>query len=84
MNLEVGSTNAFATVGKETPASTTTIHAGKHDSSSGLSTYDLAIALQYGQGTGSAQLVKFLTDHVKVCILVERKYYSQQKLTAAR
>lgn len=66
MSLEVGSTNAFATVGKETPASTTAIHAGKHDSSSGLSTYDLAIALQYGQGTGSAQLVKFMSDHVKM------------------
>ncbi|OJJ79168.1 uncharacterized protein ASPGLDRAFT_181370 [Aspergillus glaucus CBS 516.65] len=67
MNLEVGSTNAFATVGKEAPASTTTIYAGKHDSSSGLSTYDLAIALQYGQGTGSAQLVKFMSDHVNIC-----------------
>lgn len=78
MNLEVGSTNAFATVGKETPASTTTIYAGKHDSSSGLSTYDLAIALQYGQGTGSAQLVKFMSDHVNVCTCREETSLQQK------
>ena len=34
--------------------------------SEGNSTYDLAIALNYGQGTGSAQLLRFVTEHTEV------------------
>ena len=28
---------------------------------------DLSIALNYGQGTGSAQLLRFVTEHTEVC-----------------
>lgn len=66
MDFEVGSTDAFETVGKKIPDITTPIHAGKHDSMAKTSIYDLAIALQYGQGMGSKQLIQFLTEHVKV------------------
>jgi hypothetical protein len=30
---------------------------------------DLSIALNYGQGTGSAQLLRFVTEHTEVRIL---------------
>ncbi|CEJ60633.1 hypothetical protein PMG11_09201 [Penicillium brasilianum] len=66
IDFEVGSTDAFKTVGKKTPDTTTSIHAGKHDSIAGTSIYDLAIGLQYGVGTGSKQLVKFLTEHIQL------------------
>lgn len=66
IDFEVGSTDAFETVDKKIPDTTTSIHAGKHDSIAGTSIYDLAIGLQYGLGTGSKQLVKFLTEHVQV------------------
>lgn len=66
MDLEVGSTDAFETAGKKIPDITTPIHAGKHDTMTKTSIYDLAIALQYGQGMGSKQLIQFLTEHVQV------------------
>lgn len=43
------------------------VQAGKYDNRNGLSNFDLSIALQYGQGTGSAQFLKYITDHVEVC-----------------
>ena len=49
-----------------TPESTTKVHAGKYDSQNGESLYDLAIASQYSQGTGSPQLLKFLSEHINV------------------
>jgi aromatic amino acid aminotransferase I len=39
---------------------------GKHDVPEGKSTFDLAIALNYGQGTGSAQLLRWITEHTEV------------------
>ncbi|PLB54887.1 putative aromatic aminotransferase Aro8 [Aspergillus steynii IBT 23096] len=66
MDFEVGSTDAFETVGMKIPDTTTAIHAGKYDNTTGTSIYDLEIALQYGLGTGSKQLVKFLTEHVQL------------------
>jgi hypothetical protein len=33
-----------------------------------ISTYDLAIALQYGQGIGSAQLLEFINEHVQASL----------------
>ncbi|KAF7712192.1 Uncharacterized protein PECH_003975 [Penicillium ucsense] len=66
IDFKVGSTDAFETVGKKTPDTTTSIQAGKHDSITGASKYDLAIALQYGLGTGSKQLVEFLTEHIQL------------------
>ena len=65
MDFEVASPDAFEISGK-TQEKTTAIHAGKHDIAAGTSLYDLATGLQYGLGTGSKQLVKFLTEHIKV------------------
>jgi aromatic amino acid aminotransferase I len=39
---------------------------GKHDARDGISEYDLSIALNYGQATGSPQLVRFLTEHTEL------------------
>lgn len=43
------------------------VQAGKYDTRNGISNFDLSIALQYGQGTGSAQFLEHISDHVKVC-----------------
>lgn len=67
MDFEVACTDGFETVGKKIPERTTPIHAGKHDITTGSSTYDLATGLQYGVATGSKQLVKFMTEHIQVC-----------------
>ncbi|CZR50475.1 related to ARO8-aromatic amino acid aminotransferase I [Phialocephala subalpina] len=40
--------------------------AGKYDASEGSSVYDLAIALNYAQGTGSAQMIRFITEHTEL------------------
>ncbi|CAG8933724.1 unnamed protein product [Penicillium salamii] len=66
MDFEVACTDGFDTVGKKIPERTTPIHAGKHDITTGSSTYDLAAGLQYGIATGSKQLVKFMTEHIQL------------------
>ncbi|KAK3615874.1 Aromatic/aminoadipate aminotransferase 1 [Elasticomyces elasticus] len=40
--------------------------AGKHDMASGTSDFDLATALQYGQGHGSAQLLRWMVEHTEL------------------
>ena len=40
--------------------------AGKHDIKTGSSLYDLDVALNYGQATGAAQLLRFVTEHTEV------------------
>lgn len=42
------------------------IRAGKYDVSEGHGAYDLSIALNYGQGTGSAQVLRFVTEHTEL------------------
>ena len=42
------------------------LKAGKYDISDGHGTYDLAVALNYGQGSGSAQLLRFVTEHTEI------------------
>ncbi|KAF7715387.1 Uncharacterized protein PECH_002812 [Penicillium ucsense] len=42
------------------------LHAGKHDIRDGKSLYDLEIALNYGQATGSAQILRFATEHTEI------------------
>ncbi|KAJ5125625.1 Aromatic amino acid aminotransferase [Penicillium atrosanguineum] len=44
----------------------TTLHAGKHDIKEGKSLYDLEISLNYGQATGAAQLLRFVTEHTEI------------------
>ncbi|OJD40785.1 aromatic amino acid aminotransferase [Diplodia corticola] len=38
----------------------------KHDMSDGLSIYDLTVALNYSQGSGSAQLLRWITEHTEM------------------
>lgn len=40
--------------------------AGKHDITEGKSIYDLDVALNYGQATGSAQMLRFITEHTEI------------------
>lgn len=40
--------------------------AGKYDIQEGKSLYDLAVCLNYGQATGSAQLLRFVTEHTEI------------------
>ncbi|CAG8974252.1 hypothetical protein HYALB_00009741 [Hymenoscyphus albidus] len=51
---------------EETKASGTVVKAGKYDVSEGRSSYDLSIALNYGLGSGSAQLIRFVTEHTEI------------------
>jgi len=44
----------------------TVVKAGKYDASQGDGTYDLSICLNYGQGTGSAQLLRFVVEHTEI------------------
>jgi len=47
---------------KETREDGITITAGKHDIQAGTSAYDVGTALNYGQGTGSAQLLRWCVE----------------------
>ncbi|KAJ5399605.1 hypothetical protein N7465_010094 [Penicillium sp. CMV-2018d] len=49
-----------------TRESGTVLHAGKHDIQEGTSTYDLEIALNYGQAVGAAPLLRFVTEHTEI------------------
>lgn len=51
---------------KETEESGVTVSIGKHDIEQGKSLYDLHVALNYGQATGSAQLLRFVTEHTEI------------------
>ncbi|KAL8808664.1 MAG: hypothetical protein Q9200_004137, partial [Gallowayella weberi] len=50
----------------ETQESGVLIRAGKHDAAEGKSIYDIHIAFNYGQGSGSAQLLRFVTEHTEI------------------
>ncbi|KAL8949927.1 MAG: hypothetical protein Q9222_003994 [Ikaeria aurantiellina] len=50
----------------ETRDSGTIIHAGKHDAAEGKSLYDIHISFNYGQATGSAQVLRFVTEHTEI------------------
>lgn len=50
----------------ETKGSGTVLSAGKYDAAEGKSEYDLSIALNYGLGSGSAQLLRFITEHTEI------------------
>ncbi|KAL7784559.1 PLP-dependent transferase [Trichoderma ceciliae] len=51
---------------KTCPTSKTTLHATKHDIADGTSLYDLSVALNYGQGCGSAQFMRWITEHTEI------------------
>jgi aromatic amino acid aminotransferase I len=51
---------------QETKDSGISLTTGKYDVSEGKSVYDLSIALNYGLGSGSAQMVRFVTEHTEL------------------
>lgn len=50
----------------DTITSGTTISIGKYDARDTTSSYDLSIALNYGQSTGGPQMNRFLTEHTEI------------------
>ena len=50
----------------ETHTSGTTLVAGKHDLAYEKSIYDVSTAFNYGQGSGSAQILRFVTEHTEI------------------
>ena len=50
----------------ETAASGEILTAGKYDIREGKSLYDLSVSLNYGQATGAAQLLRFVTEHTEI------------------
>lgn len=51
---------------KETKEGGTILKAGKYDALEGDDVYDLSIALNYGLGVGSAQLIRWVTEHTEI------------------
>ena len=51
---------------QETKELGVTLTAGKHDLAEGKSIYDIATAFNYGQGAGSAQLLRWITEHTEL------------------
>jgi aromatic amino acid aminotransferase I len=43
-----------------------TMHIGMNDVREGKSAFDASIALNYGQATGSAQILRWITEHTEV------------------
>lgn len=43
-----------------------TVTSGKHDIRLGSSEFDISVALNYGQGHGSAQLLRWVTEHTEL------------------
>lgn len=50
----------------DTKESGVTLTAGKHDLAEGKSIFDIATAFNYGQGAGSAQLLRWMTEHTEL------------------
>lgn len=42
------------------------VHTGKYDASEGHGIFDLSIALNYGLGVGSPQVLRFVTEHTEI------------------
>ncbi|PVI08284.1 PLP-dependent transferase [Periconia macrospinosa] len=51
---------------EETRKTGVTLTAGKHDLAEGKSIYDISTAFNYGQGAGSAQLLRWVTEHTEL------------------
>ena len=50
----------------ETQANGTTLVSGKHDLAAGTSLFDISTAFNYGQGTGAAQLLRWVVEHIEL------------------
>ncbi|KAF2084019.1 PLP-dependent transferase [Saccharata proteae CBS 121410] len=51
----------------ETKAHGATLHVGKHDLAEDKAIFDISTAFNYGQGSGSAQLLRWITEHTEIC-----------------
>ncbi|KAF2186864.1 PLP-dependent transferase [Zopfia rhizophila CBS 207.26] len=76
LNLKVPTVGHFSE--SETKESGITITAGKHDLAQDKSIFDIATAFNYGQGSGSAQLLRWITEHTE---LVHNPPYSDWRCT---
>ncbi|QDS67717.1 hypothetical protein FKW77_005735 [Venturia effusa] len=64
LSLKVPSIGHFSE--QETADSGVTLTIGKHDMAQEKSIMDLTVGLQYGQGTGTAQLLRWITEHTEL------------------
>ncbi|KAF2705359.1 aromatic amino acid aminotransferase 1 [Pleomassaria siparia CBS 279.74] len=63
LSLKVPSRGHFSEA--ETQESGVVIKVGKHDLANNKSIFDIATAFNYGQGSGAAQLLRFVTEHTE-------------------
>ncbi|KAF2739189.1 PLP-dependent transferase [Polyplosphaeria fusca] len=64
LSLKVPAVGHFSEA--ETRETGVVITAGKHDLAQDKSTFDIATAFNYGQGTGAAQLLRWITEHTEL------------------
>jgi aromatic amino acid aminotransferase I len=76
LSIKVPAIGHFSEV--ETRESGVTLTAGKHDLAEGKSIFDIATAFNYGQGAGSAQMLRFITEHTE---LVHEPRYEDWRCT---
>jgi aromatic amino acid aminotransferase I / 2-aminoadipate transaminase len=76
MSIKVPSVGHFSE--EETHDQGVVLTAGKHDLAEGTSIFDISTAFNYGQGTGAAQLLRFITEHTE---LVHRPPYKDWQCT---
>ncbi|KAF2468105.1 aromatic amino acid aminotransferase 1 [Lindgomyces ingoldianus] len=76
LSLKVPTVGHFSE--SETKESGVIITAGKHDLPQDKSIFDISTAFNYGQGTGSAQLLRWITEHTE---LVHDPPYSDWRCT---
>lgn len=76
MSLKVPALGHFSEA--ETDELGVTLTSGKHDLANDKSIYDIATAFNYGQGTGGAQLMRWIVEHTE---LVHRPPYSDWSCT---
>ncbi|KAF2204481.1 aromatic amino acid aminotransferase 1 [Delitschia confertaspora ATCC 74209] len=76
LSLKVPSVGHFTE--PETQTSGVILTAGKHDLVQDKSIFDIATAFNYGQGTGSAQLLRWIVEHTE---MVHRPQYQDWKCT---
>lgn len=52
--------------GSDVNADLSVLVSGKHDLTEGKSLFDISTAFNYGQGSGAAQLLRFVTEHTEI------------------
>src|SRR6266480_3567099 len=64
LSLKVPQVDKFSE--EETEQSGVILSSGKHDLLEDRSIFDIATAFNYGQGTGAAQLLRWVTEHTEL------------------